>query len=68
VLLAKSQGVAGERVKDPIALSGALKRGIETTKAGQPYLIEVNTARVGPGAASTWHPGFSLSAIRKKKV
>jgi len=68
VLLAKSQGVAGERVTDPSELSAALKRGIEASKAGQPYLLEVITARVGPGAESTWHPKFSLSAIRKKKI
>jgi benzoylformate decarboxylase len=66
VKLAESQGVRGERVGEPGAIQAALKRGIQATKDGKPYLVEVIIARVGGGAESTWHQKFSLAAQRTK--
>ena len=60
VKLAESQGVEGEIVKSPEDIESALKRGIQKTKDGKPYLIDVLVARVGPGSESTWHQKFKL--------
>lgn len=61
VQLAASQGVAGERARTAAELEAALKRGIQRTKDGQPYVVEAMIRRIGPGADSTWHEGFRLS-------
>lgn len=55
VALAESQGVSGEKVDNPWQLEPALQRGKAITREGKPYLIEVATARYGPGAESVWH-------------
>jgi benzoylformate decarboxylase len=59
VKLAESQGVRGERVIAPSGLKAALTRGIQATKEGNPYVVEVVVARVGVGAESTWYQKFS---------
>jgi benzoylformate decarboxylase len=68
VSLAKSQGCEGIRVERASDLRKALKRGIEATRAGTPFLIDVEVARTGPGADSTWFQKFSVAQSRKKKV
>lgn len=60
VALAESQGVSGEKVKHPRQLEPALQRGKAITREGRPYLIEVETARYGPGGESEWHEDFAL--------
>ena len=66
--LAKSQGCDGIRVERSADLRPALKRGIEATRAGTPFLIDVEVARTGPGADSSWFQKFSVAQTRKKKV
>ncbi len=68
VKLAESQNVKGEKVAAPGDLEAALKRGIQATRDGRPYLVEVVTARYGGGAESTWHESFNLASKRKRKV
>jgi benzoylformate decarboxylase len=68
VKLAASQGVRGEKVTAAGDIKAALQRGIQATRDGNPYLVEVIISRLGPGASSTWHQKFSLAAERKKKV
>ena len=68
VRLAESQGVAGEKVERGDQIERALKRGIKATRDGKPYLVEVNIARYGGGAHSTWHQKFDLAQRRKRKV
>lgn len=68
VKLAESQGAGAERVEHSADLEKALKRGIEATRAGTPYLIDVEVARYGGGADSTWHQKFNLAATRTKRV
>ena len=68
VKLAESQGVAGEQVTSSSQLEGALKRGIQATRNGNPYVVEVVIGRYGGGAESTWHQKFSLADTRKRKV
>jgi len=66
--LVKSQGCDGIRVERAADLRPALRRGIEATRAGTPFLIDVDVARTGPGADSTWFQKFSVAQSRKKKV
>jgi len=68
VKLAESQGVEGEKVISPEEIEPALKRGIQKTKDGKPYIIDVEVARVGPGAESTWYQKFNLADKRRKKI
>ncbi len=66
VSLVKSQGVPGERVERGDQLEAALKRGAEATRGGSPYLIDVEVARYGGGAESTWHQKFNLAEKMSK--
>ncbi len=68
VKLAESQGVHGQKVSTPAELARALKRGIAATREGEPYVVEVATARYGAGADSTWHETFNLAEKRSRKV
>ena len=68
VQLAKSQGVAGEQVSESAELEAALRRGVEATRDGRPYVVDVETARYGGGADSEWHQKFSLAEKRTKDV
>ena len=60
VMLAKSQGIDGMRVREPQALEAALKRGAHAVAAGEPYLLDVRIASVGAAADSTWYQRFKL--------
>jgi thiamine pyrophosphate-dependent acetolactate synthase large subunit-like protein len=60
VMLAKSQGIEGRKVTEPKELEGALRRGADAMRAGEPYLLDVRVATVGAGADSTWHQRFKL--------
>ncbi len=68
VKLADSQGVKGEKVTASSEIKAAFKRGIQATRDGNPYLIEVVVGRVGGGAESTWHQGFKLAPERTRMV
>jgi benzoylformate decarboxylase len=68
VKLAQSQSVEGEKVTSPENIEPALKRGIQKTRDGKPYLIDVLVSRVGPGAESSWYQKFNLAEKRTKKV
>jgi acetolactate synthase-1/2/3 large subunit len=62
VKLAESQGVKGEKAANARELESAMRRGAAAARDGQPYLVEVATARYGGGAESTWHGGYKLAA------
>jgi benzoylformate decarboxylase len=68
VKLAESQGVSGEKVTAGSDLKAALRRGIQATRDGNPYVIDVAIARFGGGAESTWHQGYKLAVERKRMV
>lgn len=59
--LAKAYGVPGAKVNNPNELKSALKRGIEATRSGEPYLLDIGIARRGTGAESTWYPSYSVA-------
>jgi thiamine pyrophosphate-dependent acetolactate synthase large subunit-like protein len=63
-MLAKAYGVDGEKVQDPSDLQAAIKRAIQTTKDGRPYLLDVSHERWGLGGELTWHPEISIANMR----
>jgi thiamine pyrophosphate-dependent acetolactate synthase large subunit-like protein len=65
---AAAYGVEGEMVNDPAKLRGAIERAKRATVDGRPYLLDVHLERNGLGAASTWHPPFSIADLRTRKV
>jgi acetolactate synthase I/II/III large subunit len=66
--LASGLGVEGEVVRDPAMLRPALERAKKATVSGRPYLLDVHVGRDGIGAASDWHPEFTIEALRQRKV
>jgi benzoylformate decarboxylase len=66
--IAKSFGIKGEVVSTPNDIRPAMKRAIQVTKDGRPYLIDAILAQTGPGAGFNWHPEISIAAKRKKRV
>ena len=68
VKLAQSQGIEGTRVEDSADLRPALRRGIDATRAGSPFLLDVRVRRTGGGADSTWHQAFNLAGERTRQV
>ncbi|MFP6808923.1 MAG: thiamine pyrophosphate-binding protein [Pseudomonadales bacterium] len=63
VMLAKSQGIEGQHVREPGELDVALNRAREVQAAGEPYLLDVHIANVGPGADQSWYKAFKLAGI-----
>ena len=68
VMLAKSQGVEGAKAETADDFEKALKRGIEATRSGEPFVIDVDISRIGGGAESTWYQAFSLADKRSRNV
>jgi thiamine pyrophosphate-dependent acetolactate synthase large subunit-like protein len=61
-------GVEAEAVKAPEKLKGALERAKRAVAEGRPYLLDIDAYRDGLGAASTWHPPYSVADLRKRRV
>ena len=68
VKAAAAYGVEGEAVVEPSSLRPALERAKRATAQGSPYLLDVHLERRGINAVSTWHPPFSIEALRRRKV
>lgn len=66
--IAEGFGVKGEFVGDPKDIQPALKRGINATRDGRPYVIDVAVARSGAFADNPWYQKLSLASERTKKV
>ena len=65
---ASAFGVEGEVVATPEAFRPALDRAKRANVEGRPYLLDVHVDRDGIGAASTWHPSYTIDSLRKRKV
>jgi thiamine pyrophosphate-dependent acetolactate synthase large subunit-like protein len=65
---ASAFGVDGETVTEPTQIRPALDRAKRATVEGRPYLLDIHTRRDGIGAASTWHPSYSIADLRSRKV
>jgi thiamine pyrophosphate-dependent acetolactate synthase large subunit-like protein len=61
-------GVEAEVVVNPDTLRPALDRAKRAMADGRPYLLDVHVEREGIGAASDWHPDYSVAALRQRKV
>jgi thiamine pyrophosphate-dependent acetolactate synthase large subunit-like protein len=65
---ARAFGVEGETVKEASQIKDALARAKRANVRGQPYLLDIHVERDGVGAASAWHPGYSIAEKRTRKV
>jgi thiamine pyrophosphate-dependent acetolactate synthase large subunit-like protein len=61
-------GVEGEVVKEPGEVKAAIGRAQKVIADGRPYLLDIHTQRDGIGAASTWHPAYSVADNRTRRV
>ncbi len=61
-------GVEGETVREPGDVKAAILRAQRVIADGRPYLIDIHTQRDGIGAASTWHPPYSVADSRQRRV
>jgi thiamine pyrophosphate-dependent acetolactate synthase large subunit-like protein len=66
--IAAGLGVEGEVVLDAASFRPALQRAQKANIEGRPYLIDLHAPRHGQGATSTWHPDYSVAALRKREV
>lgn len=66
--IAEAYDIKGEVVADPNDIKPALKRAIQATKDGKPYLLDVLVAQAGQGANLNWYPKVSVAEMRTKKV
>jgi thiamine pyrophosphate-dependent acetolactate synthase large subunit-like protein len=66
--IAEAYEIKGEVVADPNDIGPALKRAIQATRAGRPYLLDVLVAQAGQGANLNWYPKISIAEMRTKKV
>lgn len=62
--LARSQGVRGRRVTAASEIADGLQEGINETKNGRPYLLEIVIGCMGGGAESTWHRKLSIAGLQ----
>jgi len=65
---AQAFGVEGETVKEAAQIKGALGRAKRANVEGRPYLLDIVVERDGIGAATAWHPAYSIAAQRTRKV
>lgn len=61
-------GVQAEVVRTVSEIRPAMARARRANVAGSPYLLDIHVERDGIGAASAWHPGFSIAALRSRLV
>lgn len=61
-------GIKGERVRTPEQIEPAMRRALQTTREGRPYLIEALIEQSGSGADLDWHPDYSVAESRERRV
>lgn len=66
--IGEAYGIKGSFARDASELQASLKRAIQATRDGRPYIIDALIERTGPAADLTWHPPFTVAGIRAKKV
>lgn len=67
-LIAKAYGIDGEKVRGPQQLDAAIQRAMRVARGGRPFLLDVEIARTGWAAQSTWFPAFSVAKTRTSRV
>jgi acetolactate synthase I/II/III large subunit len=66
--IAEAYDIKGEVVGDPNDIAPALKRAIQATRDGKPYVLDVLVAQAGQGANLNWYPKVSIAEMRTRKV
>ncbi|MDH3350256.1 MAG: thiamine pyrophosphate-binding protein [Gammaproteobacteria bacterium] len=66
--LAAAYDIPGAIVANTDELRPAIKRGLQTLREGRPFMLDVRTRTLGPGADLTWYPDFSVAKQRTRKV
>lgn len=66
--MASSFGVEAEIVEESSQVGPALERAKRANSQGSPYLLDMRVERSGMGAQSTWHPPFSVEALRRGRT
>jgi acetolactate synthase I/II/III large subunit len=66
--IAEAYDIKGEVVGDPNDIAPALKRAIQATRDGKPYVLDVLVAQAGQGANMNWYPKISIAEMRSKKA
>ncbi len=61
VSIAHAYGIEGERIEDPAALAGAIRRCKRAMADGRPYLVDVIIERRFEGSDSDWYEFFSVA-------
>ena len=61
-------GIQGSFARDADELQAALKKALQATRDGKPYILDALIERTGPGANLTWHPPFTIAGIRTRRV
>jgi ubiquinone/menaquinone biosynthesis C-methylase UbiE len=64
----RPEGVDAEVVKESSQIKDALARAKRANVDGRPYLLDIHVERDGVGAASAWHPSYSIAAKRTRRV
>jgi hypothetical protein len=55
-------------VTEASQIKDALTRAQRANVEGRPYLLDIHVERDGVGAASAWHPSYSIAEQRTRKV
>ncbi len=66
--IARAHGIAAEKVHNPDQLGPAIQHALKTSRGGRPFLLDVEVARTGFAADSTWFPAYSVAAARNGKA
>jgi len=67
-LLARAYNIPGAVVKSTGELKGAIQKGLRTLAEGRPFMLDVNTSRVGIGSDLTNYQTYSVAAERTRNV
>ncbi len=64
----QAYGVEAEVVQRASQIQPALSRARRANAEGRPYLLDIHVERDGIGAATAWHPGYSIAERRTRRV
>ena len=66
--IGEAYGIKGTFARDAGELQAALKKAIQATRDGKPYIVDALIERTGPAADLVWNPPFTIAGIRTKNV
>lgn len=66
--LAAAYNIPGAIVNNSDELEPAIRRGLRTLAEGRPFMLDVRTRTLGPGANADWYPDYSVAEQRNRKV